>query len=407
MDANSSATLAFNGTAVSWIGYQDEWSGIANVYVDGNLKAQVDTYRTPNQAQSAVYSVSGLSDGPHTLTITATGQKNPASGGAWVWVDAFDVTAGSGGSTAGSGSGSTATTTPTPTPTPGPATTSRVEQNGSGIVYSGGTWYPNNGAFNSGGSAVLSQDPGARATFTFNGTGATWIAYRDEWSGIARVYVDGAFTSTIDTYATPSQAQQKAYSVTGLAAGTHTLVVEVTGTKSLSSQGTWVWVDAFDVVSGGTSSDTTITAPTSSTGATATGGSTTTPTGSKQRVEESSSAVTWSGNWFANNGGFNSGASAKLAMDAGSRATFTFTGNSVSWIGFKDQWSGIANVYIDGNLAGTVDTYSATSQAQAVAYTASNLAWGTHTIAIEATSTKNASSQGAWVWVDAFDYVGQ
>src|SRR5581483_3180134 len=30
----------------------------------------------------------------------------------------------------------------------------------------------------------------------------------------------------------------------------------------------------------------------------------------------------------------------------------------------------------------------------------------THTIAVEATGTKSSKSQGAWIWVDAFDYVG-
>ena len=93
-------------------------------------------------------------------------------------------------------------------------------------------------------------------------------------------------------------------------------------------------------------------------------------------------------------------------MDAGSRATFSFTGTSVSWIGYRDEWSGIAKVYIDGALKATVDTYSSPSKAQTAAYTISGLAAGAHTIAVEATGTRNAASQGLWVWVDAFDYTG-
>jgi hypothetical protein len=107
-----------------------------------------------------------------------------------------------------------------------------------------------------------------------------------------------------------------------------------------------------------------------------------------------------------NNGSFNSGGSAKLSMDAGSRATFTFTGTSVSWIAYRDQWSGIGKVYMDGNLVATVDTYASPAQAQTVAYTVSDLTFGTHTIAIEATGTKNANASASWIWVDAFDYVG-
>jgi hypothetical protein len=107
-----------------------------------------------------------------------------------------------------------------------------------------------------------------------------------------------------------------------------------------------------------------------------------------------------------NNGSFNSGGSAKLSMIAGSRATFTFTGTQVSWIAYQDEWSGIARVYIDGNLAATVDMYSHPAQAKTVAYTSSTLPNGNHTIAIEAVGTKDSTSGGSWVSVDAFDYVG-
>jgi hypothetical protein len=38
------------------------------------------------------------------------------------------------------------------------------------------------------------------------------------------------------------------FSVTGLAAGNHTLVIQVTGNKNASSASTYVVVDAFDVM---------------------------------------------------------------------------------------------------------------------------------------------------------------
>ena len=88
---------------------------------------------------------------------------------------------------------------------------------------------------------------GARATFTFNGTGVSWIGYRDEWSGIAKVYIDGVQKATVDTYATPSRAQVINYSISGLSSGSHTMTIEVTGTRNASSAGLWVWVDAFDM----------------------------------------------------------------------------------------------------------------------------------------------------------------
>ncbi len=51
-----------------------------------------------------------------------------------------------------------------------------------------------------------------------------------------------------------------------------------------------------------------------------------------------------------NNGAFNSGCSAVLALNFGSRATFRIHGNSEKRIGYRAAWPGIANVYIDDVL---------------------------------------------------------
>lgn len=61
------------------------------MYVDGRFHAEVDTYAAVDQPQSVLYTTSGLPAGTHTLTIEVTGTKNAASGGAWVWVDAFEI----------------------------------------------------------------------------------------------------------------------------------------------------------------------------------------------------------------------------------------------------------------------------------------------------------------------------
>jgi hypothetical protein len=89
MDAGSAATFNFSGTSATWVGYRDEWSGIATIRVDGVVKGTVDTYSSPQQSQAVLYSVSGLPNGHHTLTIEATGTRNGASAGSWIWVDAF------------------------------------------------------------------------------------------------------------------------------------------------------------------------------------------------------------------------------------------------------------------------------------------------------------------------------
>ncbi len=138
---------------------------------------------------------------------------------------------------------------PAATPTPAPTTTTtvvRYEQNNPAVQLTG-TWYPNSGAFNSGGSAVLAMDQGSQARFTFTGTGVQWIGFRDPWSGIAQVYVDGALQGTIDTYSADTHAQAVVYSLSGLSNASHNLTVVAAGTRNANSGGTWVWVDAFDV----------------------------------------------------------------------------------------------------------------------------------------------------------------
>ena len=119
--------------------------------------------------------------------------------------------------------------------------------------------------------------------------------------------------------------------------------------------------------------------------------------------EQNNAAVQYGGSWFPNAGAFNSGGSAAMAMDAGSQATFTFTGSGVSWIGYGDPWSGTAAVYIDGVFQASVDTYSAAPNAQAVEYSNTNLPYSKHTLAIVVSGQHNTTAQASWVWIDAFN----
>jgi hypothetical protein len=188
----------------------------------------VDTYGSSTLYQRPLFSVQGLSLGPHTLSIEVTHTRDGNALGAWVFIDAFEVSDG-----AGSPGGITAS--------PG-----RIEQKSPAAIYTG-SWFTNKYAMHSEGSAALSVDPGSSVTFSFSGTGISWIAYRDEWSGIARVILDGTAETLIDTFASPAEARTAAFTVGPLPSGIHTLTIEVTGTHNPNSGGSWIWVDAFDV----------------------------------------------------------------------------------------------------------------------------------------------------------------
>lgn len=89
----ASVTVNFTGTGVELVGPLNTNAGIADVYVDGNLAARVDTYAPwGKQFQQDVFSARHLTPGPHTLTVVVTGQKNPASSSTGVVVDAIQVT---------------------------------------------------------------------------------------------------------------------------------------------------------------------------------------------------------------------------------------------------------------------------------------------------------------------------
>ena len=91
--ANATATVAFTGTGITWIGYKCGCAaGIANVSVDGGAPTQVDNYSATTQPQAKVFTVSNLPSGNHTLKITVTGDFDRNGQTAYIVVDAFDVT---------------------------------------------------------------------------------------------------------------------------------------------------------------------------------------------------------------------------------------------------------------------------------------------------------------------------
>src|SRR5713226_8202564 len=91
----SRATVGFTGTAITWIGVTDPWSGLATVYLDGTPNT-VDTWGNTTSYQQVLFTARGLEPGPHTLTIEITHTRHPSGLGSWVWIDAFDIENGSG-----------------------------------------------------------------------------------------------------------------------------------------------------------------------------------------------------------------------------------------------------------------------------------------------------------------------
>jgi Hypothetical glycosyl hydrolase family 15 len=290
------AEFTFTGTSISWIGARGPQTGIARVWLDGALVAEVDTYRPSEEIQANVYSVAGLAPGSHTLTIEVTGRKNAAATFGYIVLDAFDVNTNYNVTTAETANGPVNVywrefeggyvyVNPTPNDvetltlpqasrqvthdnlnSPRDSipsvtaislsghhaaillkTVARFEQTSPSFTATAGWVHDSSSRSWSGGSAVHSTAAGTQATFTFTGTSVGWIGARGPQTGIARVWLDGALVAEVDTYRTSEEIQANVYSATGLAAGNHTLMIEVTGRKNAAATDTYIVVDAFDV----------------------------------------------------------------------------------------------------------------------------------------------------------------
>ncbi len=86
------AQFTFSGTGIKWITRTNNFSGIAQVYIDGVAATKVDLYSATTAYQQTVYTRTGLRDGTHTIRIERTGTLNPASTGRGISLDAFVVT---------------------------------------------------------------------------------------------------------------------------------------------------------------------------------------------------------------------------------------------------------------------------------------------------------------------------
>jgi len=94
------------------------------------------------------------------------------------------------------------------------------EETGTYAVYSG-SWSVESSANASGGTYAYSSSTSDSVTYTFNGTGVTWVARKHPAAGIAKVYIDSVYQQDVDLYGNDDY-QQLAYTKTGLSETSHT-----------------------------------------------------------------------------------------------------------------------------------------------------------------------------------------
>jgi hypothetical protein len=119
-------------------------------------------------------------------------------------------------------------------------------------------------------------------------------------------------------------------------------------------------------------------------------------------VQELSSAIVRHGRWTRRYASSFYGGRALSSEGAGSSAAITFIGDQVAWITTVGPTRGVARIYLDGSLVGTVDLYAKTAATQRVAFAAAWSAAGRHTLEIRVVATPGRPR----VDVDAFVSTG-
>ena len=104
-------------------------------------------------------------------------------------------------------------------------------------------------------------------------------------------------------------------------------------------------------------------------------------------IQNSSTVVTYAGTWSAASNAGHSGGSAKYATAAGASATLTFSGRAFAWVTTLRPIGGEVQVWVDGVLAGTVDTYAETPTYRQVVFSKAWSTYGSHTIKLVVVGT--------------------
>jgi hypothetical protein len=414
------ATLTFSGSEVSWVGFRGPQTGIARVRLNGQVVATIDTYAAAESVQTVIYTASGLASGTtHTLSIEGTGTRNPASADNLVIVDAFDVTGAGGG---------TSDATPPSVSVTGPA---------SGATVSGNTAITATASDNVGvagvrflvdGTPVGAEDTTAPYETTWN----TATASNGSHTVTAQARDAAGNTTTsagVTVTVSNTDTTAPAVAITSPSNGATvfgTTTVTANASDNMAVAGVQFFLDgaplgaedttapysaAWDTATAANGSHTLMARARDGAGNTANSATVTITVangaGGNVRIEEGNTAIAYAGAWnMGNTSRPWSGGTAAVGFGVGQFADVTFRGTGITWIGFQAPWAGIANVYVNGVFAATIDAYAPAETVQAAMFTVAGLPLATHTLTIEVTRTKNTASSDFIVIVDAFDIAG-
>ena len=113
----------------------------------------------------------------------------------------------------------------------------------------------------------------------------------------------------------------------------------------------------------------------------------TTSTWSSALTQNSSGSLSYTGAWATSSNAAHSGGSVKSSSAAGASVSYTFSGRAVAWVTTLRPDSGAVQVWVDGALAGTVDTYAAATAYRQVVFSKAWSSYASHTIKLVVVGT--------------------
>ncbi|MFB9275425.1 glycoside hydrolase family 27 protein [Cohnella cellulosilytica] len=235
-----------------------------------------------------------------------------------------------------------------------------VNDDDTGIAYTGDWRRNTNRGFGDYKDDVhFTQNNGDYVEFSFTGTGVNLITERSTGQGEMDIYVDGAYKTTVNAYASSMQAQQQLYGITGLPHGPHTI-------KAVKKNGTYMIIDRFNY-----------------------------SVASPVRVNNTHPDIAYGGTWSLNSGrGFGDYMDdVHFTETNDDYFTYAFNGTGIELITEKSTGQGQMDIYIDNVLQTTVDAYHSSMLAQQTLYRIDGLAAGAHTL-------KAVKKSGAYMILD-------
>jgi hypothetical protein len=125
-----------------------------------------------------------------------------------------------------------------------PALSPALSQDTSPSLIRSGRWTRYRATWASGGTAIYATHRGAYVRRNFTGRAVAWIGSKSRTRGRARIYIDGAYVTTVDLKRSGTANRQVIYARSWSTAGPHAISVHVVGTPGRRR----VDVDAFVIV---------------------------------------------------------------------------------------------------------------------------------------------------------------